>query len=92
MRYKIEFPEIVDIKITIDGGGKEKTFDIGRKLQNHLEGLFNDGRFRIREASFCPYIIKFGCPTTENVKVLAETIERIVKGFLEGKKEENGQD
>ena len=89
---EMKIPEIIYIEITISGDNKENVFRAGRDLQNYLEGLFDNGRFTIKEVSFYPYIIKFGCPTTENVKVMAETVERIVKGFLEGEKEENGQD
>ena len=92
MSVKIEIPDKVDIRISIDEGDKDKTYEVGRRLQNYLQDLFDNNRFTIREASFNPYIILFGCPIIENVWVMKETIEIIIKGFLTGKKEENGQD
>jgi len=88
MGYEIKFSEFVDIEITINGDNKDDVFEAGRGLQIYLEGIFDGKIFRIQEAHFHPYIIRVGCPTTENIKALAETIEGIVKGFLEDKKKE----
>jgi hypothetical protein len=92
MNCEVKAPEIVYIEIVISGGSREEVFDVGKGLQNYLQGLFNNGRFIIKEASFSPYLILFGCPITENIRVMAETLKRIVEGFLQGKGEENGQD
>jgi len=86
MEYKIKYPEIVYIEITINEDNKDDVFEAGRGLQNYLEGIFDGKIFRIQEAHFHPYIIRVGCPTTENIKALAETIEGIVKGFLENRR------